>query len=69
MTVYGGTFLIVVICWWVQCYGAIFYIRERPYYPIEQALYSTVKHCVWAVLSGWIAICHFTTGYGKFNFR
>ncbi|XP_060865863.1 nose resistant to fluoxetine protein 6-like [Metopolophium dirhodum] len=64
ITVYAGTFTIAVICLWVQFYGAIFYKRDRPYYPLEQALYSTLSHCTWSILFSWILVCHFTSGYG-----
>lgn len=68
MTVYAGTFTIAVICMWVQFYGAIFYKRDRPYYVLEQALYSTLNHCTWVIFFAWVFLCHFTSGYGKLNF-
>ncbi|XP_025193565.1 nose resistant to fluoxetine protein 6-like [Melanaphis sacchari] len=64
MTVYAGTFTIAVICLWVQFYGAIFYKRNRPYYLLEQALYSSLNHCTWVILFAWVLTCHFTSGYG-----
>lgn len=64
MTVHVGTFTIAVICLWIQFYGVVFYKRDRPYYVIEQALYSTLNHCTWVILFGWIFVCHFTSGYG-----
>ncbi|CAH1712092.1 nose resistant to fluoxetine protein 6-like isoform X1 [Aphis gossypii] len=64
MTVYAGTFTIAVICMWVQFYGAIFYKRDRPYYVLEQALYSTLNHCTWVIFFAWVFLCHFTSGYG-----
>lgn len=67
MTVYVGTFTVAVICVWVQIYGAIFYERDRPYYLLEQALYSALSHCTWVILFSWVLVCHFTSGYGKLN--
>lgn len=66
VTVYGGTFVVTLICLWVQFYGAIFYTRHRPYYPLEQALYSTFSHLTWTAIFIWITICYYTTGYGLF---
>lgn len=57
---------VISVC--AQLYGAVFYKRQRPYYPIEQAVYSTLCHCIWSVLSMWVGTCHFTTGYGKLDF-
>lgn len=54
-----------VTCVWIQLYGSNFYKRERPYYPLEHALYSSFSHCTWTALSMWISICILTTGYGK----
>ncbi|XP_026815122.1 nose resistant to fluoxetine protein 6-like [Rhopalosiphum maidis] len=64
MTVYSGTFVVFMICICVQLYGARFYTRQIPYYPLEHALYSIVSHCTWTVPSIWVAVCHFTSGYG-----
>lgn len=64
ITVHAGTFTIAVICLWAQFYGAIFYKRDRPYYLLEQALYSTLNHCTWVIFFAWVFICHFTSGYG-----
>ncbi|KAL5241672.1 hypothetical protein ACI65C_009082 [Semiaphis heraclei] len=63
ITVHVGTFTVALICFWVQFYGAIFYERDRPYYELEQALYSTLNHCTWAILLSWVFVCHFTSGY------
>ncbi|CAI6366861.1 unnamed protein product [Macrosiphum euphorbiae] len=64
MTVYIGTFVVFVIGVCVQLYGAKFYTRQLPYYPLEHALYSIASHCIWTLPSVWIAICLFTSGYG-----
>eukprot|EP00102_Acyrthosiphon_pisum_P008731 XP_003245760.3 PREDICTED: nose resistant to fluoxetine protein 6 [Acyrthosiphon pisum] len=63
-TVYGGTLVVVVVCLWVQFYGGLFYVRHRPYYILEQALYSTFSHWTWTAICVWITICFYTTGYG-----
>ncbi|CAI6365133.1 unnamed protein product [Macrosiphum euphorbiae] len=62
--VHGGLFSICTFTLWVQCYGAVFYERNRPYYPLEHALYSTICHCTWAVAGIWITTSYFTSGYG-----
>lgn len=64
ITVYSSTFIVTVACLWVQLYGAIFYKRHRPYYPLEQALYSTFSHCTWTVMCMWVSVCYYTSGYG-----
>ncbi|XP_003249059.3 O-acyltransferase like protein-like [Acyrthosiphon pisum] len=62
--VHGGTFAILSFALWVQFYGVVFYARNRPYYPLEHALYSTIYHCTTAVVSAWVVISYFTSGYG-----
>ncbi|XP_050533851.1 nose resistant to fluoxetine protein 6-like isoform X2 [Daktulosphaira vitifoliae] len=62
--VFIGTFFITVIGLWAQFYGAIFYKKTKLYDPVENALYASVSHCTWTVLACWLAVCHFTTGYG-----
>ncbi|CAH1712122.1 unnamed protein product [Aphis gossypii] len=62
--VYVGTLIVIVVCTWVQLYGAVFHDVNRPYDAFEQALYSVFSHCTWAVILFWVTICHFTTGYG-----
>lgn len=62
--VLGGSLAITTFTLWVQCYGTVFYERNRPYYPLEHALYSTICHCTWAVAGIWITIGYFTSGYG-----
>ncbi|KAL4143280.1 hypothetical protein QTP88_005631 [Uroleucon formosanum] len=47
-----------------QFYGIVFYERDRPYYPLEHALYSTISHCTWVIVVGWMTISYFTSGYG-----
>ncbi|XP_026810739.1 O-acyltransferase like protein-like [Rhopalosiphum maidis] len=64
ITVYIGTVIVTTACLWVQFYGAIFYKSQRPYYPLEQALYATFSHCTWTVLCMWISGCYYTSGYG-----
>ncbi|VVC42242.1 Nose resistant-to-fluoxetine protein, N-terminal,Acyltransferase 3 [Cinara cedri] len=64
ITVFVGSIFIPVIVLWIQFYGAIFYVRDRPYYPLEQAFYSTVNHCTWSLYGMWMCVCNFTTGYG-----
>ncbi|CAI6365150.1 unnamed protein product [Macrosiphum euphorbiae] len=62
--VQGGILSICTFTLWVQFYGTVFYERNRPYYPLEHALYSTICHCTWAVAGTWIIISYFTSGYG-----
>ncbi|KAF0762026.1 nose resistant to fluoxetine protein 6-like, partial [Aphis craccivora] len=62
--VYVGTLIVIVVCTWVQLYGAVFHDVNRPYDAFEQALYSVFSHCTWAVILFWVTMCHFTTGYG-----
>eukprot|EP00102_Acyrthosiphon_pisum_P024389 XP_016661599.1 PREDICTED: nose resistant to fluoxetine protein 6-like isoform X2 [Acyrthosiphon pisum] len=62
--VHGGTFAILSFALWAQFYGVVFYARNRPYYPLEHALYSTIYHCTTAVVSAWVVISYFTSGYG-----
>ncbi|XP_025193573.1 nose resistant to fluoxetine protein 6-like [Melanaphis sacchari] len=64
ITVYGGTMIVTVASLWIQFYGAIFYKRHRPHYPLENALYFTLSHCTWAMIGVWSFGCHFTSGYG-----
>ncbi|KAL5241660.1 hypothetical protein ACI65C_009070 [Semiaphis heraclei] len=64
LTVHGGIFAICTFIFWVQSYGTVFYTRDRPYYPLEHALYSTICHCTWTVAGAWITISYFTSGYG-----
>ncbi|KAF0687761.1 nose resistant to fluoxetine protein 6-like isoform X3 [Aphis craccivora] len=67
ITVYGGTFIVFVICISAQLYGAKFYTWLRPYYPLEHALYKVVNNCTLTVLCMWCFICFFTFGYGNIN--
>ncbi|XP_050428678.1 nose resistant to fluoxetine protein 6-like [Adelges cooleyi] len=64
VVVYTGTFVVTVVGMWIQLYGAIFYQRHRPYNALEHALYATFHHFSWTLISVWISICCFTTGYG-----
>ncbi|XP_026815118.1 nose resistant to fluoxetine protein 6-like isoform X3 [Rhopalosiphum maidis] len=68
ITVYGGTLIVSVICIRAQLYGAKFYTWQRPYYPLEHALYKVVNNCVWTVWCMWCSICLFTSGYGLFSY-
>lgn len=68
MTVYVGTFIMIVITLWIQFFGAAFYKKDRPYCPLEQALYATWSHCNWSLLCTWNLVCLFTTGYGMYTF-
>ncbi|XP_022177145.1 uncharacterized protein LOC111038383 [Myzus persicae] len=63
--VHGGIFAICTLTLWTQFYGAVFYTRDRPYYPFEHALYSTICHCTWPVAGIWITISYFTSGFGQ----
>ncbi|XP_060841889.1 nose resistant to fluoxetine protein 6-like [Rhopalosiphum padi] len=67
IVVHSGLFTIWTFTFWVQFYGAVFYTRNRPYYPLEHALYSTLCHCTWAVAGTWMTITYFTSGYGFLN--
>ncbi|XP_050052902.1 nose resistant to fluoxetine protein 6-like isoform X1 [Aphis gossypii] len=63
ITVYGGTFIVFVICISAQLYGTKFYTWQRHYYPLEHALYKVVNNCTLTVLCMWCFICFFTFGY------
>lgn len=42
----------------------IFYLDDRPYYPIENALYSGLHRVTWALAIGWFILADATTGLG-----
>ncbi|XP_029347287.1 uncharacterized protein LOC100571141 [Acyrthosiphon pisum] len=68
ITVYGGTFIVFIVCFYAQLYGFKFYSQHRPYYPLEHALFSVVNHCTWSVWTMWCCICLFTTGNGLLTY-
>uniref|UniRef100_A0A1B6DTW6 Nose resistant-to-fluoxetine protein N-terminal domain-containing protein n=2 Tax=Clastoptera arizonana TaxID=38151 RepID=A0A1B6DTW6_9HEMI len=43
----------------------IFYIDERPYYPLENALYAGLHRVTWALAICWFMISDATTGLGS----
>jgi len=67
IVVHGGLFAICTLTFWIQFYGTVFYTRNRPYYPLEHALYFIFSHCTWAIIGTWITISYFTSGYGLLN--
>ncbi|XP_016662452.1 nose resistant to fluoxetine protein 6 [Acyrthosiphon pisum] len=68
ITVFGGTFVVSAVCLCAQLYGVKLSPQHTPYYPLEHALFSVVKHCTWSVWGMWCCICLFTTGYGPFTY-
>jgi len=67
IVVHSGLFAVWTITFWVQFYGTVFYTRNRPYYPLEHALYLTLCHCTWSVAGTWMTLSYFTSGYGLLN--
>ncbi|KAL4143275.1 hypothetical protein QTP88_005626 [Uroleucon formosanum] len=64
IVVHSGLIATITMSISAQTYGTVFYERDRPYYPLEHALYSTISHCMWVIPSVWIAVCYFTSGFG-----
>ncbi|CAI6373319.1 unnamed protein product [Macrosiphum euphorbiae] len=62
--VHSGTLAMFTFFFWVHLYGFVFYERNRPYYPLEHALHSTISHCTFLVLGMWLTMSYFTSGYG-----
>lgn len=67
IVVHSGLIAICTLTLWAQFYGTVFYERNRPYYPLEHALYSIITHSTWAVAGIWITMSYFTSGYGILN--
>lgn len=51
-----------------QFYQWLFYIPDRPYYPIENALYAPLHKVLWSAGICAIIIVSITTGFGEFLF-
>ncbi|KAL4143277.1 hypothetical protein QTP88_005628 [Uroleucon formosanum] len=64
IVVHSGIIAAWTIALSAQFYGTVFYEKDRPYYPLEHALYSTISHCTWVIVVGWMTISYFTSGYG-----
>ncbi|KAF0764804.1 nose resistant to fluoxetine protein 6-like isoform X2 [Aphis craccivora] len=67
IVVHSGIIAIFTLTFWAQFYGTVFYERNRPYYPLEHALYSIITHSTWPVAGIWITMSYFTSGYGILN--
>ncbi|KAF0740211.1 nose resistant to fluoxetine protein 6-like isoform X2, partial [Aphis craccivora] len=67
IVVHSGLIAICTLTLLAQFYGTVFYERNRPYFPLEHALYSTIYHCTWPVAGIWITMSYFTSGYGILN--
>jgi len=65
IVVNSGVFAVVAIFYSAHFYGTVFYERDRPYYPLEHALYSTISHCIWTIVGVWLATSYFTSGWGE----
>ncbi|KAG8310549.1 hypothetical protein J6590_062678, partial [Homalodisca vitripennis] len=50
-----------------QTYGFLFYQKDRPYNLLENAIYAGFHRITFSIGVAWIALTHYTTGFGAFK--